>query len=55
MKMAGAEYFTFTPITAGTLPEKLNKRLMGPTYEYEIAKPVQEYLDEQLKRALLEK
>jgi len=28
---------------------------MGPTYEYGIAKPVQEYLDEQLKRALLEK
>jgi len=32
-----------------------NKRLLGPTYEYGIAKPVQEYLDEQLKRALLEK
>ena len=48
-KMAGSEYFTFTPIPAETLTEKLKKKLMGPTYEYKISKAVQEFLKEQLK------
>jgi hypothetical protein len=47
-KMAEIEYFTFRPVSAETLTEKIKKRLVGPTYEYVISKVVREYLNEQL-------
>lgn len=48
-KIAGIDYFTFTPVSAATLTEKIKKRLLGPTYEYVVSKVVREYLNEQLR------
>jgi hypothetical protein len=48
-KMAESEYFTFTPVPAETLIEKLKKRLLGPTHDFVISKVVQEYLKEQIR------
>ena len=46
--MAGRQYFTFTPVPADTLLERLKKKLLGTTYEYTIAEDVRNYLREQL-------
>jgi hypothetical protein len=48
-RMAGSEYFTFAEIPPKTLLEKVKKRLLGPTQEYAISKPVRDYLEEQLR------
>lgn len=47
-EMRGTEYFTFRPVPAETLTEKVKKRLLGPSYEYAISSTVQEYLKQQL-------
>jgi hypothetical protein len=48
-KMAENEYFTFAEIPPKTLLERVKKRLLGPTQEYAISKPVRDYLEEQLR------
>jgi hypothetical protein len=47
-EMQGTEYFTFKPTPAETFAQRIKKRLLGPTYEYGIARAVQEYLRGQL-------
>lgn len=49
-KIAGSEYFTFEDIPPKTLLERVKKRLLGPTQEYAISKPVRNYLEEQLRK-----
>lgn len=48
-RMAGSEYFTFAAIPPKTLFERVKKRLLGPTQEYAISKPVRDYLEEQIR------
>lgn len=48
-RIAGSEYFTFAEIPPKTLLDRVKKRLLGPTQEYAISKPVRDYLEEQLR------
>jgi len=47
-KVAGKEYFSFRALPPKTLTEKIEKKLLGESFEYSISHEIQEYLKEQL-------
>ncbi|MBZ5491232.1 MAG: hypothetical protein LAO76_09905 [Acidobacteriia bacterium] len=48
-EIAGNKYFQFKPVRPETMLQKVKEKLLGPTREYSLAKPIQEYLQSRLK------
>jgi hypothetical protein len=48
-EIAGNKYFQFKPFHPETMLQKVKEKMLGPTFEYSIAKPIQEYLQGRLK------
>ena len=48
-EIAGNQYFQFKPVRPKTMLQKVKEKMLGPTLEYSIAKPIQEYLQSRLK------
>lgn len=50
-EMANSKYFKFKPVLPETFLQKVKEKLLGETFEYGIAKPIQEYLRSRLNSA----
>lgn len=48
-EIAGNKYFQFKPVRPETVLQKVKEKLLGSTFEYSIAKPIQAYLLSRLK------
>jgi hypothetical protein len=48
-EIAGNKYFQFKPMRPETMLQKVKDKLLEPTLEFSIAKPIQEYLQSRLK------
>lgn len=48
-EIAGNKYFQFKPVRPETMLQKVKEKLLGPTLEYSIAKPIREFLQSRLK------
>ena len=48
-EIAGNKYFQFKPVRPETKLQKVKEKLLEPTLEYSIAKPIQEYLQSRVK------
>src|SRR6185312_9065983 len=47
-EIAGNKYFQFKPVRPETMLQKVKEKLLGPTLEFSIAKPIHEYLQSRL-------
>ena len=43
-EIAGDKYFQFKPVRPESVLQKVKDKLLGSTFEYSIAKPIQSYL-----------
>lgn len=48
-EIAGNKYFQFKPVRPETMLQTVKEKLLGPTREYSLIQPIQEYLQSWLK------